>query len=62
MTENDIEIKNCNEFLKTKDNIPYDTEQIENAKKWYYNFTGKPYNNDDLKELVEIYKVICKNS
>lgn len=60
MRENDIEIRNCDDFLKTKD-IPYDPDQVEKAKRWYYNFTGKPY-NDDVKELVEIYKVICKNS
>lgn len=58
MRENKINIRNDNDFLNTKD-IPYNPEQIESAKRWYYNFTGKPY-NDDVKELVEIYKILNK--
>lgn len=59
MRENEINVRSFDDFLKTKD-IPYNPEQIENAKRWYYNFTGKPY-KDDVKELVEIYKILNKN-
>lgn len=62
MTDNKIEIRECeNDFLKIKDSPYNDPIQIERAKTWYYNFTGKPY-KDDVKDLIEIYKVICKNS
>ena len=59
MRENEIQLKDNDNFLKTTE-IPYDPEQVKNAKQWYYNFTGKHY-KDDIKELVEIYKILNRN-
>lgn len=55
----DYEIENnTNDFLRF--NPEYiDQNQLKKAKVWYYNFTGKQY-NDDVKELVEIYKVLSE--
>lgn len=52
--------------IDTKDFLSFhksssDPDQVTNAKTWYYNFTGKQYDNEDIKELMEIYKIL-KNS
>lgn len=51
----------CNEFLTYRKEYN-DPVKVAKAKTWYLNFTGKKYENDDIKELVEIYNIIQKNS
>lgn len=36
------------------------SQSIKDAKQWYFGFTGKQYNGDDVKELVEMHDIIKK--
>lgn len=42
------------------DNGVPNAQSIKDAKQWYFGFTGKQYNGDDVKELVEMHNIIKK--
>lgn len=49
--------KKSNDFLSKPTEYP-DQEKIAKAKTWYLSFTGKKYEDENIKDLVEMYNIL----